>query len=206
MRKSVVTASILGVILVVGIFAYWWTTIRDDEFSQTFESLANAGYTLDEMLQDPDLVRLASEKEGLPPNPDDWTQPDRYRAVERIYYSAYKSGKKRGASLAVKQVRDDAWNRLYTHLTKVKAVHTVLNVALKTRIKNSDPFTINDSLPASVRMEVEEAFGDDADAVLFQIEEAFATHDASMRVFESHGGIDGYVNHLIKSQSSFADE
>ena len=67
-----------------------------------------------------------------------------------------------------------------------------------------EPFTIKNSLSAAVRTKVEEAFGDDADAVLIQIEEAFSTQESAERVFESEGGVKGFVNHLAGSQSAAA--
>ena len=82
----------------------------------------------------------------------------------------------------------------------------VIIAAQETHEEGPEPFTIENSLPASVRAEVEEAFGEDSDAVLLQIEEAFATHDTSMRVVESHGGFKGYANHFIESLSAPADE
>ena len=85
-------------------------------------------------------------------------------------------------------------------------MNNVIIAAQKTHLEGVGPFTIANSLPASVRTKVEEAFGDDAEAVLLQIEEAFADPATASRVIESHGGFEGFVEHLLESQSSAVDE
>ena len=73
-------------------------------------------------------------------------------------------------------------------------------------MEGTEPFTIENSLPDSVRAKVEEAFGDDAETVLTRIEEAFATYNSVRRVLDSAGGIDGYVEQMLESLSAPADE
>lgn len=191
-------AIIFVVVSLLGIFVFWMNAVRHDDVTPTLERLIEAGYSIEEVLQHPDIARINGKTPGLFPSLDEWTEDDLQRARSHIETLP--------PARAATNVLSDAYGRLIDRNEKRIAVNSVIINALKSFREGEQSFTIENSLPASVRMEVEEAFGDDADAVLFQIEEAFATHDTSMRVFESHGGIDGYVNHLIKSQSSSADE
>ena len=203
MRRIEGPIFIFIVVLLVGISVFWTNAIRHSEMDLAIKRLIEAGNSVDEILQDPDFTRLASEKDGLPTNPDEWTQDDSYRAMKRISESV----KKLGDSSAVEQVRQDALQRRSAYLKKKIAVNEVIIAALKTHRKGAEPFTIENSLPASVRAEVEEAFGEDTESVLTQIEEAFATNDSSRRVLDSDGGIDGYVKQLLESLSAVpADE
>ena len=197
MRKFESRAIIFIVVLLVGILVFWMIAVRDSEIDLALQRLIQAGYSVDEILQDSDFTRLASEKDGLPTNPDEWTQDDIHWAMRLISESA----KKLGASPAANQVRRDAVRRQIDYLGKKIAVQVVIIAAQETHREGPEPFTFENSLPASVRTKVDEAFGDDADAVLLQIEEAFAD-----RVIESHGGTEGFINHLLESQSAAADE
>ena len=79
---------------------------------------------------------------------------------------------------AATNVLIDAYGRLIDRSNRRIAVNRVIIAAQETHMKGAEPFTIENSLPASVRAEVDEAFGEDAETVLTQIEEAFATYDS----------------------------
>ena len=190
------------VVLLAGIIVFKMIANRHSEIDLAVKRLIEAGRSVDEILQDPDFTRLAAEKDGLPTNPDDWTQDNRYRAMRLISASADKLG----YSPAVEQVRQDASQRRSAYFKKKIAVQKVILAAQEAHREGTEPFTIKNSLPAAVRTKVEKEFGEDADAVLLQIEEVFATHDISMRVFESDGGLKAYVNRLVVSQSGTVDE
>ena len=202
MRRIEGPIFIFIVVLLVGISVFWTNAIRHSEMDLAIKRLIEAGNSVDEILQDPDFTRLAAEKDGLPTDPDEWTQDDSYRAMKRISESAEKLG----ASPAVEQVRQDASQRRSAYLKKKIAVQKVILAAQEVHREDAEPFAIENSLPAAVRTKVEKEFGEDADPVLLQIEEAFATHDISMRVFESDGGLKAYVNRLVESQSGTVDE
>ena len=87
---------------------------QDGEIDLALQRLIEAGYSVDEILQDADFTRLASEKDGLSTNPDDWTQDDIHRAMKLIYESA----KKLDASPAVNQVRREALQCLIVYLER----------------------------------------------------------------------------------------
>lgn len=114
MRNIEGLALIFIVVLLLGIFVFWQIAMRDGEIDPVLQKLIEAGHSVDEMLQDSDFTRLASEKYGLPTNPDGWTQTDIHRAVRLIYETA----KKLGDSPAAKQVRRDAAQRLNVYLEK----------------------------------------------------------------------------------------
>ncbi len=202
MRRIEGPIFIFIVVLLVGISVFWTNAIRHSEMDLAIKRLIEAGNSVDEILQDPDFTRLAAEKDGLPTDPDEWTQDDSYRAMKRISESV----KKLGDSPAVEQVRRAALQRRSAYLNKRIAVNEVFIAALETHEKGPEPFTIENSLPASVRADVDEAFGEDAETVLTQIEEAFATYNSVRRVVDPHGGIDDYVNQLLESLSVPADE
>ena len=202
MRKIEDAVLIFLVVLLAGIVVFKMISNRHSEIDLALKRLIEAGHSVDEILQDPDFTRLASEKDGLPTNPDEWTQDDSYRAMKRISECAEKLG----GSPAVEQVRQDASQRRSAYLKKKIAVQKVILAAQEAHREGAEPFTIKNSLPAAVRTKVEKGFGEDADPVLLQIEEAFATHDISMRVFESDGGLKAYVNRLVESQSGTVDE
>lgn len=202
MRRIEGPIFIFIVVLLIGISVFWTNAIRHSEMDLTIKRLIEAGHSVDEILQDPDFTRLATEKDGLPTNLDEWTQDDSYRAMKRISESV----KKLGDSPAVEQVRRDASQRRSAYLNKRIAVNEVIIAALEIHIEGTGPFTIKNSLPALVRADVDEAFGKDAETVLTQIEEAFATYDSIRRVVEPHGGIDGYVEQMLESLSAPADE
>lgn len=190
------------VILLAGIFVFWMNGCRDGEIDLALQRLIEAGYSVDEILQDADFTRLASEKDGLPTNPHDWTQDDIHRAMKLIYESA----KKLDASPAVRQVRREVFQRLIVYLKRKYAVLKVIAAFQEARADGVKPMTVDNSLPASVRVKVEEAFGEEADAILMQIEKAFADPDSTDRVLELHGDFEGFANHLLESQSVPADE
>lgn len=202
MRRIVGPVTIFIAVLLLGIFVYWMIAVRHSEMDLAIKGLIDSGHSVDEILHDPDFTRLAAEKDGLPANPDEWTQDDSYRAMKRISESV----KKLGDSPAVEQIRRDASQRRSAYLKKKIAVNEFIIAALETHLEGEEPFTIENSLSASVRAEVEEAFGEDADAVLTRIEDAFATRDSVRRVVYTHGGIDDYVNRLLESLSAPADE
>ena len=202
MRRIEGPIFIFIVVLLVGISVFWTNAIRHSEMDLAIKRLIEAGNSVDEILQDPDFTRLAAEKDGLPANPDEWTQDDSYQAMKRISESV----KKLGDSPAVEQVRRAALQRRSAYLNKRIAVNEVIIAALETHEKGPEPFTIENSLPASVRADVDEAFGEDAETVLTQIEEAFATYDSVRRVSESDGGIDGYVEQMLESLSAPAGQ
>ena len=203
MRRIAGPVTIFIAVLLLGIFVYWMIAVRHSEMDLAIKRLIEAGHSVDEILQDPDFTRLATEKDGLPTNPDEWTQDDSYRAMKRISESV----KKLGGSPAVEQVRRAALQYRSAYLKKNIAVNEVIIAALETHREGTEAFTIENSLPASVRAKVDEAFGEDAETVLTQIEAAFATYDSVRRVVDPHGGIGGYVKQLLESLSAVpADE
>ena len=202
MRRIEGPVLIFLVVLLAGIIVFKMIANRHSEIDLAIKRLIEAGNSVDEILQDPDFTRLATEKDGLSANPDEWTRDDSYRAMRLISESAEKLD----GSPAVEQVRHDASQRRSDYFKKKIAVQKVILAAQETHWEGAEPFTIENSLPAAVRTKVEKEFGDDADAVLTQIEEAFATHEISMRVFESDGGLKAYVNRLVAYQSGTVDE
>ena len=202
MRKIEDAVLIFLVVLLAGIVVFKMISNRHSKIDLALKRLIEAGNSVDEILQDPDFTRLATEKDGLPANPDEWTQDDSYRAMRLISESAEKLGD----SPAVEQVRHDASQRRSDYFKKKIAVNEVILTAQEAHREGAEPFTIKNSLPAAVRTKVEKEFGEDADAVLTQIEAAFSTYNSVRRVVESHGGIDGYVNQLLESLSAPADE
>ncbi len=191
-------AVIFIVVLLLGIFVFWMSTIQHDDVTPTLERLIEAGYTIEEILHHPDVARINRKNPGLFPSLDEWTKDDLQRAQDHIETLP--------PARAATNVRSDAYGHLLDRRKKRLVVYEVIRAAQETHGEGQEPFTIKSSLPASVRADVEEAFGDAANAVLSQIEEAFATHDAFTHVFESDGGIEGYVNHLVKSQPFASDE
>ena len=191
-KLLLLTASILGVSLVISLADFWRPTIRGIGFSQTIQWLIDEGYSPEEIAQHPEIARLNRGKMRLPPDivppePDDWTKSDA-RFVGAIL-AVIKQGLEELKISYAQSVADSIEGDLRrAPLAKKLAVNEVIIAALKTRIEGEKPFTIENSLPASIRMRVEEAFGDDADAVLTQIEEAFSTSDIYRRVEASHGG------------------
>jgi len=101
MRRIVGPVTIFIVVLLLGISVYWIIVVRHSEMDLAIKRLIDSGHSVDEILQDPDFTSLAAEKDGLPTNPDEWTQDDSYRAMKRISESV----KKLGDSPAVEQVR-----------------------------------------------------------------------------------------------------
>ena len=186
------------VVSLLGIFVFWMNAIRHDDVTPTLERLIEAGYTMEEILQHPDVARVNRRNPALLPNIDEWPEDDLQRARNQIETLP--------PARAATNVLSDAYGRLIDRGNKIIAVNSVIIAALEAHREGPEPFTIENSLPSSVRTKVEEAFGEDAESVLTQIEEAFATNDSSTRVSESDGGIDGYVKHLLESLSAPADE
>ena len=194
-------AIIFVVVLLLGIFVFWMHTIRHNDIGPTLERLIEAGYTIEEILQHPDVARINRRRPGLFPNLDDWTEDDLQRA--RAHIETLPPAR------AATNVLIDAYGRLIDHNEKRIAVYRVIIAAKETHMEGPEPFTIQNSLPAAVRTEVKEAFGDDADAadaVLLQIEEAFADPATADRVIESHGGTEGFIGYLLESLSAPTNE
>ncbi|MDE0300695.1 MAG: hypothetical protein OXN17_18820 [Candidatus Poribacteria bacterium] len=198
MRRIEGLIFIFIVVSLVGISIFWTHTTRRNGVTPTLERLIEAGYTIEEILQHPEAARLNRRYPGLFPKLDDWTEDDLRHAREQI--------ETRSPESAAKNIGIEALRRLEDHFKKSKAVKKLIFAALETHSEGSEPFTIENSLPAPVRAEIEEAFGDDANAVLSRIEEAFATRDSSTRVVEPHGGVNGYLDHLLESLSAPAGE
>ena len=198
MRRIEGPIFIFIVVILLGMFVFWMNAIRRDDVAPTLERLIEAGYTIEEILQHPDIARINRMNPRLFPNLDDWTEDDLQRARNHI--------KTLPPARAATNVLIDAYGRLIDRSNRRIAVNRVIIAAQETHMKGAEPFTIENSLPASVRAEVEEAFGEDAESVLTQIEEAFATNDSSTRVSDSSGGIDGYVEQMLESLSAPADE
>jgi hypothetical protein len=200
-KLLLLTASILGVSLVISLADFWRPTIRGIGFSHTIQWLIAEGYSPEEIAQHPEIVRLNRGKIRLPPDivppeSDDWTKSDA-RFVGAIL-AVIKQGLEELKISYAQSVADSIeWELRHAPFVKWLAVNEVIIAALETRIEGEAPFTIENSLPASVRMKVEEAFGDDADALLLEIEKAYSTNDTRARVLESHGGPEGFVNYLV---------
>ena len=186
------------VVMLVGISVFWTNAIRDDDVTPTLERLIEAGYTMEEILQHPDVARINRRNPGLIPNIDEWPEHDLQRARNQIETLPPER--------AATNILSDAYGRLIDRGNKIIAVYRAINAAQKTHSEGTEPFTIENALPASVRAEVDEAFGEDAESVLTQIEEAFSTQESAARVFESEGGVKGFVNRLAESHSAAADK
>ena len=191
-------AIIFIVVLLLGIFVFWMNAVRHNDVTPILERLIEAGYNMEEILQHPDVARINRKRPGLLPSLDEWAENDLQRA--RAHIETLPPAR------AATNVLIDAYERLIDRNDKRIAVYLVIKAAEKTHMEGSEPFTIENSLPASVRTDVEEAFGDDADAVLLQIEEAFADPATADRVIESHGGTGGFVNYLLESLSAPTNE
>ncbi len=200
-KLLLLTASILGVSLVISLADFWRPTIRGIGFSQTIQWLIDEGYSPEEIAQHPEIARLNRGKirfppDIVPPEPDDWTKSD--ARFVRAILAVIKQGLEELKISYAQSVADSIERELRrAPFVKKLAVKEVIIAALETRLEGEEPFTIENSLPASARMEVEKAFGSDADAVLTQIEEAFSTSDTYRRVEASHGGFEGFVNYLV---------
>ena len=200
-KLLLLTASILGVSLVMSLADFWRPTIRGIGFSHTIQWLIDEGYSPEEIAQHPEIARLNRGKIRLPPDivppePDDWTKSDA-RFVSAIL-AVIKQGLKELKISYAQSVADSIERDLRrAPFVKRLAVKEVIIAALETRLEGEEPFTIENSLPASARMEVEKAFGSDTDALLLEIEKAYSTDDARARVLESHGGPEGFVNYLV---------
>ena len=186
------------VVSLLGIFVFWMNAIRHDDVTPTLERLIEAGYTMEEILQHPDVARINRRSPGLLPNIDEWPEDDLQRARNQIETLP--------PARAATAVLIDAYQRQTAHVKKQSAVLVAVIAFREAHRAGVGPFTVDRSLPASVRAEVEEAFGEDAETVLTQIEEAFSTRESATRVSESDGGIDGYVNQLLQSLSAPADD
>lgn len=200
-KLLLLTASILGVSLVMSLADFWRPTIRGIGFSQTIQWLIDEGYSPEEIAQHPEIARLNRGKIRLPPDivppePDDWTKSDA-RFVGAIL-AVIKQGLEELKISYAQSVADSIERELRSAtLDKELAVQRTIIFALETLGEGGAPFTIENSLPASVRMKVEEAFGENADALLLEIEDAFATFDTYTRIIETHGGFEGFVNYLV---------
>ncbi len=200
-KLLLLTASILGVSLVISLADFWRPTIRGIGFSHTIQWLIAEGYSPEEIAQHPEIARLNRGKIRLPPDivppeSDDWTKSDA-RFVGAIL-AVIKQGLEELKISYAQSVADSIeWELRRAPFVKKSAVREVIIAALETRLEGKEPFTIENSLPASARMRVEEAFGDDSDALLLEIEKAYSTNDTRARVLESHGGPEGFVNYLV---------
>ena len=191
-------AIIFIVVLLLGIFVFWMNAVRHNDVTPILERLIEAGYNMEEILQHPDVARINRKRPGLLPSLDEWAENDLQRA--RAHIETLPPAR------AATKVLIVAYERLIDRNDKRIAVYRVIMAAEKTHMEGSEPFTIDNSLPAAVQTEVKEAFGDDADAVLLQIEEAFADPATADRVIESHGGTEGFINHLLESLSAPTNE
>lgn len=200
-KLLLLTASILAVNLVMSLADFWRPTIRGIGFSHTIQWLIAEGYSPEEIAQHPEIVRLNRGKIRLPPDivppeSDDWTKSDA-RFVGAILAVIKQRLEELKISYA-QSVADSIERELRNApVDKELAVRRVIIAALETLEEGKEPFTIENSLPASARMKVEDAFGDDADALLWEIEKAHSNYDTRARVLESHGGSEGYVNYLV---------
>ena len=200
-KLLLITASILGVSLVISLADFWRPTIRGVGFSHTIQWLIAEGYSPEEIAQHPEIARLTRGEirfptNAVPPDPDDWTKSDA-RFVGAVLAVIDQGLEQLKMSYAQSVADSIEWELRRAPFVKRLAVNEVIIAALETHVEGEEPFTIENSLPVSVRMKVEEAFGGDADPVLAQIEETFATFDTYTRVLESHGGSEGFVNYLV---------
>ena len=200
-KLLLITASILGVSLVISLADFWRPTIRGIGFSHTIQWLIAEGYSPEEIAQHPEIARLNRGKIRLPPDivppePDDWTKSDA-RFVRAILAVIDQGLEELKISYAQSVADSIEWELRRAPFIKRLAVNEVIIAALETHLEGEEPFTIENSLPASARMKVEEAFGSDADALLLEIEKAYSTDDARARALESHGGPEGFVNYLV---------
>ena len=203
-RSLILTASILAINLVIGLSDLWRPTIRGIGFCQTLQWLIDQGYSPEEIAQHPETARLTRGELRFPPDllrsdPDNWTKSDA-QLVDALFAVMDQNTEESKWSHAESVARSIEWELRRAPVVKKLAVKAVIISALETLTEGERPFTIENSLPASLRTEVEEAFGGNADAVLLQIEEAYSTYDTSRRVLEAHGGFQGFVNHLVDIQ------
>ena len=198
MRRIEGPIFIFIVVLLLGIFVFWMNAIRRDDVTPTLERLIETGYTIEEILQHPDVARINRRTPGLLPSIGEWPEDDLQRARNQIETLP--------PARAATNVLIHAYQRRTAHLKKQSAVLVAIIAFREAHREGVGPFTVDNSLPASVRAEVQDAFGEDADAVLLQIEEAFATRDSASRALELHGGSKGFINHLLESLSAPADE
>lgn len=200
-KLLVLTTSILAFNLVIGLFDFWRPTIRGIGFCQTIQWLIDQGYSAEEIARHPETARLTRGEihlppDVVPPDPDNWTKSNTRFALAVL--AVVKQGlEELKISYAESVANSIEWELRGAPLVKELAVREVIIFALETLSENERPFTVENSLPTSLRTEVEEAFGSNADAVLLQIEEAYSTYDTSRRVLEAHGGFEGFVNHLV---------
>ena len=200
-KLLILTTSILAFNLVIGLFDFWRPTIRGIGFSQTIQWLIYQGYSAEEIARHPETARLTRGEiylppDVVPPDPDDWTKSDTRFALAVL--AVVKQGlEELKISYAESVANSIEWELRSAPVVKELAVGEVIIFALETLSENERPFTVENSLPASLRTAVEEAFGGNADAVLLQIEEAYSTYNTSTRMLEAHGGLEGFVNHLV---------
>ena len=203
-RSLILTASILAVNLIISLSDLWRPTIRGIGFYQTLQWLINEGYTPEEIAKHTEIARLTRGVLRFPPDlsrsvPDHWTKSDA-QVVDALLAVMDQMNEEFKRSHAVSVARSIEWELRRAPVVKKLAVKGVIIFALETLREDEGPFTIENSLPTSLRTEVEEAFGGNADAVLLQIEEAYSTYGTSTRVLETHGGFEGFVNHLVDIQ------
>ena len=200
-KLLILTASILAFNLVIGLADFWRPTIRGIGFCQTIQWLIDQGYSAEEIARHPETARLTRGEihlppDVVPPDPDDWTKSDTRFALAVL--AVVKQGlEELKISYAESVANSIEWELRSAPVVKELAVGEVIIFALETLSENERPFTVENSLPASLRTAVEEAFGGNADAVLLQIEEAYSTYNTSTRVLKTHGGFEAFVNHLI---------
>ncbi len=203
-KLSILTASILAINLVIGLFDLWRPTIRGIGFCQTIQWLIDQGYSPEKIAKHTEIARLTRGELRFPPdllrsNPDDWTKSDA-QFVDTLLAVMDQKNEESKWSYAESAARSIEWELRRAPVVKKLVVQEIIIFALETLREDEGPFTIENSLPATLRTEVEEAFGGNADAVLLQIEEAYSTYDTSRRVLEAHGGFQGFVNHLVDIQ------
>ena len=200
-KLLLLAASILAVNLVLGLADFWRPTIRGIGFSQTIQWLVDEGYSPEEIAQHPEIARLTRGEFRLPPDivppdPDDWTKSDA-RFASAVFAVLDRKIEEFKKSYAEGVAESIEWELRNAPLAKISAVNEVIIATLETHVEGEEPFTIENSLPVSVRMKIEETFGENADALLLEIQEAFATYDTYTRIIASHGGLEGFVNYLV---------
>ena len=200
-KLLLLAASILAVSLVLGLADFWRPTIRGIGLCQTIQWLIDEGYSPEEIAKHPEIARLTRGEirfptDAVPADPDDWTKSDA-RFTSSVFAVLDRKIEEFKKSYAEGVAESIEWELRNAPFVKRLAVNEVIIAALETRLEGEEPFTIENSLPASTRMEVEAAFGSDADALLLEIERAYSTDDARARVLESHGGPEEFVNYLV---------
>ena len=185
-KLLLLAASILAVNLVLGLADFWRPTIRGIGLCQTIQWLVDEGYSPEEIAKHPEIARLTRGEirfptDAVPADPDDWTKSDA-RFVRAILAVIDQGLEELKISYAQSVADSIEWELRRAPLDKELAVRRVIFAALETLEEGEEPFTIENSLPVSVRMKIEETFGENADALLLEIQEACATYDTYTRI------------------------